>query len=101
MFQGSTILGYVFWMVMGALQVLVIMGIVDLLRSAGKKVVWWKVGILYFSFATLCGTIAGGTTLMGEYESIAGWYFIGVLGIPVAIGMAIVARLFVLQKKSD
>ncbi len=98
MFQGTTILGYLFWMLLGALQVIIVMWIKSLLENSGRGAPWWKVGILYFSFACFCGVIAGGTTLMGEYESIAGWYFIGVLGIPVAIGTAFVYRLFVLKK---
>ncbi|NDV19470.1 hypothetical protein GO013_08575 [Pseudodesulfovibrio sp. JC047] len=98
MFPGTTMLDYIFWMVMGALQVLVVMGLVAWLKHYGRKVIWWQVGLFYLGFASLCGVIAGGTTLMGEYESIAGWYFIGVLGLPVVICLAIAFRLFVMRK---
>lgn len=100
MFPGTTILNYLFWMIMGSLQVLVVMGLVEWLKAYGKKVVWWQVALLYLGFAGLCAVIAGGTTLMGEYESIAGWYFIGVLGLPVIVCLAIAVRLFVMKKAS-
>ncbi|MBU0971160.1 MAG: hypothetical protein KKC20_10965 [Proteobacteria bacterium] len=100
MFPGSTMLNYIFWMMMGALQVLIVMGLVELLKSHGRKIVWWQVSLIYLGFAVFCSVIAGGTTLMGEYETIAGWYFIGVLGLPVVICLAILARLFVMKKKS-
>lgn len=101
MFPGTTILDYLFWMVMGALQVLIVMGIGEGLKSYGKKVVWWHVALIYMAFASFCSVIAGGFTLMGEYESIAGWYFIGVLGLPVAICSAIGLRLFVMKKPTN
>ncbi|WP_272699005.1 hypothetical protein [Desulfovibrio sp. Fe33] len=101
MFPGTTMLNYIFWMVMGALQVLIVMGLVEWLKSRGRKPVWWQVALLYAGFASLCAVVAGGTTLMGEFESIAGWYFIGVLGLPVVICLAIAVRLFVMKKPTQ
>lgn len=101
MFPGTTILDYLFWMTMGALQVLVVMGANEWLKSYGKKVTWWQMTLIYLAFASLCSVVAGGFTLMGEYESIAGWYFIGVLGLPVVICSAIALRLFIMKKPSD
>ncbi|MEF2145103.1 MAG: hypothetical protein V3573_06630 [Desulfovibrionaceae bacterium] len=94
-------LNCIFWMVMGALQVLVVMGLVEWFKSRGRKAVWWQVGLFYLGFVSLGGVVAGGATLMGEYESIAGWYFIGVLGIPVVICLAIAVRLFIMRKDAD
>lgn len=101
MFPGTTMLNYLFWGIMGALQVLVIMGANEWLKSYGKKVVWWQLALIYVAFASLCTVVAGGTTLMGEYETIAGWYFIGVLGMPVVICSAIAVRLFIMKKPND
>ena len=100
MFPESTILNYLFWMTLGALQVLVVLGLHEWLKSYNKNITWWKSAIIYMAFLCFCVVIAGGFTLMGEYESIAGWYFIGVLGLPVIIGTAIVVRLFVMKKSS-
>ena len=100
MFPGTTILDYVFWMVMGALQVMVVLGIVEWMKHYGRKAGWWQVALFYAGFASLCAVIAGGTTLMGEFESVAGWYFIGVLGLPVVICLAIAVRLFIMKKPS-
>ncbi|MCG8531332.1 MAG: hypothetical protein MI749_11770 [Desulfovibrionales bacterium] len=98
MFPGTTMLDYIFWMVMGALQVVVVVGIKEWLASYGKNVSWWLVMLIYMAFASFCSVVAGGFTLIGEYESIAGWYFIGVLGLPVVICTAIGLRLFVMKK---
>lgn len=35
---------------------------------------------------------------MGEYESQGGWYFIGYLGVPHVIAMAILLKRFVFKK---
>jgi len=100
MFPGTTILNYLFWMVLGALQVLVIIGMHEWFKSYKKNISWWQTAIMYMAFLSFCTVIAGGFTLMGEYESIAGWYFIGVLGLPVIIGSAIAFRLFIMKKPS-
>ncbi len=100
MFPGTTISNYVFWMAMGALQILVIAGAYAWFHSYGKKVRWWQMLLMYLCFASFCLVIAGGFTLMGEYESRAGWYFIGVLGLPPIIVEAILVKLFLMKKKS-
>ena len=101
MFPGTTMLNYFFWMVCGALQVLVVMGGYAWLKSYGKKVAWWQMTLMYLCFASICGVIAGGTTLMGEYETIGGWYFIGFLGVPIIIAGAILFKVFVLKSASS
>lgn len=98
MFPGTTMLDYIFWLAMGVMQVLVVAGMREWIRSRGHRAVWWQLTLLYLGFATLCAVVAGGTTLMGEYETVAGWYFIGVLGVPVVVALAVMLRLFVLKK---
>ena len=100
MFPGTTIMNYLFWMVIGALQILIIAGAYAWLQSYDKKVKWWQMLLMYICFAGFCVAIAGGFTLMGEYESRAGWYFIGFFGIPPIIVEAILVRLFLMKKKS-
>jgi len=100
MFPESTMLDYLFWMALGALQVLVAMGTHAWLKSYNKNVKWWQSAIIYMAFLAFCTVIAGGFTLMGEYESIAGWYFMGVLGLPTIIGAAIAFRLFIMKKSN-
>lgn len=101
MFPESTMLNYLFWMVMGAMQVLVILGAQAWFASFNRQVAWWQLALMYGCFFSLCAVIAGGFTLMGEYESIAGWYFIGVLSLPHIIAGAFMFKLFVLKKPAE
>ncbi len=98
MFPGVNMLNSLFWMVFGAMQILIIAGAYAWLKEKGKKVAWWQMTILYGIFATFLLTIGGGFTLAGEYESQAGWYFIGILGVPVILAFAIALKLFVFRK---
>lgn len=98
MFPESTMLNYLFWMGMGALQVLVVAGAYAWLKHYKKHVSWWQMGLLYGGFLSFCLVVAGGTTLMGEYETHGGFYFIGFLGVPHIIIMALLVKLFVLKK---
>jgi hypothetical protein len=99
MFPGTTIINYLFWMAIGMLQVLVVVGFYEWLKAYGKKVTWWQMALMYGCFASFCLTIAGGMTLSGEYETHGGLFFIGFLGVPHVIVGAIMARLFVFKKK--
>lgn len=98
MFPGTTIANYLFWMVMGLLQALVAAGTYEWLKSFNRSVAWWQAGLIYGCFVSLCTVVCGGFTLMGEYESQAGWYFIGFLGLPHIIAMALLMKFFVLKK---
>ncbi len=98
MFPGTTILNYLFWMAMGLIQALVVAGAYEWLRSFNRTVAWWQIGLIYGCFLSFCTVIAGGFTLMGEFESRAGWYFIGFLGLPHVIAMAVLVKLFVFKK---
>ncbi|THB76008.1 MAG: hypothetical protein D3926_18935 [Desulfobacteraceae bacterium] len=98
MFPGTTILNYVFWMAMGLIQALVVAGVYEWLKSFQKTVTWWQMGLIYGCFLSFCAVVAGGFTLVGEFESHGGWYFIGYLGVPHVIAMAILVKLFVFKK---
>lgn len=97
MFPGSTILNYLFWMGMGLIQALVVAGAYEWLKHYKKSVAWWQMGLMYGCFLSFCLVVAGGFTLMGEYESHGGFYFIGFLGVPHVIIMAILAKLFLFR----
>ncbi|MBU2646561.1 hypothetical protein KKI24_17770 [bacterium] len=98
MFPGTTILNYLFWMGMGMMQILVIAGAYEWLKHFKKSVQWWQMVLIYGCFISFSLVVAGGFTLMGEYESQGGWYFIGYLGLPHVIAMAILLKLFVFKK---
>jgi hypothetical protein len=98
MFPGTTILNYLFWMAMGLIQALVVAGAYEWLRFYQKSVTWWQMALIYGCFLSLCTIVAGGFTLMGEFESQGGWYFIGFLGVPHIIAMAVLLKLFVFKK---
>ena len=100
MFPDSTMLNSVFWMAFGCLQVLVVAGAYAWLARGGKRVRWWQMALMYGGFAAFCVVVAGGFTLMGEYESVAGWYFIGVLGLPVIVVLTALVRFFVFPRRA-
>jgi hypothetical protein len=98
MFPGTTMLNYIFWMAMGLTQALVVAGAYEWLRCYKKSVTWWQMALIYGCFLSFCTVFAGGFTLMGEFESQAGWYFIGFLGAPHVIAMVVLLKLFVFNK---
>ncbi len=94
MFPGELMINSLFWMLFGIAQIFVITGIYAWIEHIGKKAIWWQVSILYTIFAMFLLTIGGGFTLAGEYESQAGWYFIGFIGTPLIITFAIAVKMF-------
>ncbi len=94
MFPGELMINSLFWMLFGVLQMFVIAGIYAWASTIEQVVSKWKVAVLYTIFALFLLTIGGGFTLAGEYESQAGWYFIGFLGTPLIISFAIAVKLF-------
>lgn len=100
MFPGTTILNYLFWMLLGILQVLVVAGAYEWLKSYKKSVTWWQMALMYGCFLSTCLVIAGGFTLIGEYESRGGWYFIGFLGVPHVIAAALLLKFFVFKNEA-
>ncbi len=100
MFPGVNMLNSLFWMVFGAMQILIIAGLYVWAKGYNKNIKSWQIAIIYGLFAIFCLTVGGGFTLAGEYESQAGWYFIGILGVPVILSFAIALKLFVFKKQS-
>jgi hypothetical protein len=94
----STIIQYISWMIMGAMQVLIIQGGMAWARERNIDVNWWKAGLVYLWFASLVVTVAGGFTLYGELEGNAGWYFIGVLGVGQFIAGLAMIKLLLFRK---
>jgi|GEM_PF-3084770 len=94
----STIVQYLSWMAMGALQVLVIQGGLAWAKERNIPMTWWKTALVYGWFASLVLTIAGGFTLHGELEGNAGWYFIGVLGVGQLIAGLAMVKLLLFRK---
>ena len=98
MFPQSTILDPLFWMVLGALQVLTFVGMREWARQFGLGMNWWKwllVGGWWFSLVL---TIAGSFTLLGENEGNAGWYLLGFAGTGLVIGGALLLKLLLMLK---
>lgn len=81
MFPHNTILGPLFWIIMGLLYALLIAGAKIWFKDLGFKMNWWKWLLTSFWFVLLSLTIAGSFTLMGEDEFRAGYYFLGVFGM--------------------
>lgn len=100
MFPGTTIINYLFWMAMGAIQVILILSVTAWLKEGKRDAPWWQTLLLYGCFISFCAVVAGGFTLAGEYERRAGFYFIGTLGIPHIIIGALMLKLFVFKKKA-
>lgn len=99
MFPGSTMINSLFWMILGAMQILIIASGYAWIKHLGKTIKNWQMAILYILFALICLTIGAGFTLAGEYESQAGWYFIGFLGLPQLIIFVFLINRFVFSKK--
>ncbi|MCW8331398.1 hypothetical protein MD588_21620 [Photobacterium sp. SDRW27] len=98
MFPQSTILDPLFWMVLGALQVLTFVGMRDWAKQFQLGMNWWKwllAGGWWFSFVL---TIAGAFTLLGENEGNAGWYLLGFAGTGLVIGGAVLLKVFLMLK---
>lgn len=98
MFPQSTILDPLFWMALGALQVLTFAGMREWARQFALGMNWWKwllVGGWWFSLVL---TIAGSFTLLGENEGNAGWYLLGFAGTGLVIGGALLLKLILMLK---
>ncbi len=102
MFPQSTVLDPLFWMLLGAIQVLLFAGVNQWAKEHQLGMNWWKwalAGGWWFSFVL---TIAGAFTLLGENEGNAGWYFLGFAGTLLVIaGAGLLKVLLVLRDKSQ
>ncbi len=98
MFPHATILGPLFWIVMGLLYALLILGARIWFKDLGYQMNWWKWFITACWFIFLSVTIAGGFTLFGENEMKAGYYFLGLFGMISVISGVGVWRLLSYKK---
>ena len=92
MFTNSTILYPLFWIIIGILNVLFIIGLRAVFKDLNIKVTKIKWFVIISYWITLNLTIAGGFTLIGENETTAGLRFLGFFSIPMIFGAAIIIR---------
>ncbi len=101
MFPQSTVLDPLFWMGLGALQILVFAGANQWAKEYQLGMKGWKwclVGGWWFSMML---TIAGAFTLLGENEGLAGWYLLGFAGTLLIIAGALLLRFLIAMKPKD
>ncbi len=88
----STLLGPLFWMLLGILQLSFFIGLRLFLKDKAiqlSRIKWGLVAVWWFSLNL---TVAAGFTLIGENESRAGIYFLGFFGVIMLIcGAALVS----------
>lgn len=80
MFPYSTMLEPLFWIIMGFLYTIFVISIKYWAEDLNFKLNWWNWILFSIWFIGLNIVIAGGFTLIGENETRAGLYFLGVLG---------------------
>ncbi|USD38720.1 MULTISPECIES: hypothetical protein [Ferrimonas] len=85
MFPQSTLLDPLFWMLMGATQVLVFAGANQWFKELKLGMNAWKWGLVAGYWLSLVLTLAGAFTLMGENEGNAGWYLLGTVGLALVV----------------
>ena len=85
MFQGE-----LFWMVMGALSVLIGIGATLWAKDLGFKMNWFKWVLVVIWYLFLLLTVASPFTMIGENEAVAGFRIIPFLVVPtVVLGVAL------------
>jgi len=90
MFTNSTILEPLFWIIMGILYTVFAISMTYWAKDLKLKMNWWKWLLSAIWFILLNITIAGGFTLIGENETRAGIYFLGVFGtIFIVLGVGL------------
>lgn len=85
MFPHSTMLGPLFWIIMGFLYTIFMISIKYWAEDLKFNLNWWKWTILSVWFILLNIVIAGAFTLIGENEARAGLYFLGVFGTTIIV----------------
>ena len=85
MFQGEF-----FWMVMGALSVLIGIGATLWAKDLGFKMNWFKWVLVVIWYLLLLLTVASPFTMIGENEAVAGVRIIPFLVVPtIVLGVAL------------
>ena len=85
MFPHSTMFEPLFWIIMGFLYTIFMISIKYWAEDLNFNMNWWKWTMLSVWFILLNITIAGAFTLIGENETRAGLYFLGVFGTTLVI----------------
>lgn len=78
MFPNATILGPLFWIIMGLIYALMILSARVWAEDLKLKMTWWKWLLVTGWFVLLSICVAGAFTLFGEDEPKAGYYFLGI-----------------------
>ena len=90
----STVLKSFFWIAMGMIYIMVIVGAPVWAKDLGWMMNWWKWLLVAAWYCLLSIGIAGGFTLIGEKEGRAGYYFLGFsLVIMVILGFGLLLLL--------
>ena len=67
MYPDGTVVNYLFWMAVGALQILIYKGVHEWASDFNKEIKWWgQTALLYGCFLSLCVVIFAGFTLKGN-----------------------------------
>ena len=102
MFPHDTIFGSLFWIALGLVYGLIIVSARIWARDLGLKMTWWKWALATLWYVFLSVGIAAGTTLLGEFEYRAGWYFIGItLTVGVILGVGLWRLLWAGREKPE
>lgn len=78
MFPNATILGPLFWIIMGLIYALMIVSARVWAEDLKLKMTWWKWVLASGWYILLSICIAGAFTLFGEDEPKAGFYLLGI-----------------------
>ncbi|MDZ7738099.1 MAG: hypothetical protein U5K32_03320 [Bacteroidales bacterium] len=100
MFNNSNILEPLFWIVMGVLYTVFILGMAAMFRDMNIKMNWWKWTLVLLWFILLSIILAGGFTLIGEKEMRAGLLFMAVPGAVMLVAAVVLGR-FLLRSADE
>jgi len=84
----STIMGPLFWMLLGIIQLAFFIGLRLFFKDKEFQLSWFRWGLVAGWWLTTNITVAAAFTLIGENESRAGTYFLAFFGIGLLIGAA-------------
>ncbi|MDT8402101.1 MAG: hypothetical protein RQ743_10430 [Bacteroidales bacterium] len=100
MFNNSNILEPLFWIIMGGLYTVFIIGLAMWLKDMKVKMNWWKWSLVLLWFILLSIIVAGGFTLIGENELRAGLLFMAVPGAVIIVAGVALGR-FLLKTNEE
>ncbi|MBW1767301.1 MAG: hypothetical protein JRJ65_09660 [Deltaproteobacteria bacterium] len=90
MLQYSTVFRPLFWIVMGLIYAVIIVGAKVWAEDLGLQMTWWKWLLSAIWYCLLSFSFAAGFTLIGEKEPKAGYRFLGTfLAITIISGFGL------------